>query len=144
MTKLIFAIILALTIISCGQNKTQGDNGKEKIDNICDSVMQIFAKGNFPDAFEILKQNTVMSLSAIDTLNAATAGYANNSFPVYGKIRSYEFISEHKIKNVITKRFYILKFDKYYLKFDFTLYNNGDNWTITSFEYNEDLIGLLY
>lgn len=144
MTKLLCSAILAMTILSCGQNKIQVDKGKEQINNVCDSIMQTFAKGNFSKAFDILKQNTIMSPSTIDTLKVTTTGYANNLFPAYGKIRSYEFISEHKIKDVIAKRFYILKFDKYYLKFDFTLYNNGDDWTITSFAYNEDLIELLY
>ena len=144
MIKLICISIFALLIVSCGQTKPQIDKGKELIDNVCDSVMQIFAKGNFSEAFDILKRNTVMSPSTIDTLKVTTTNYATNLFPAYGKIRSYEFISEHKVKNVITKRLYILKFDKYYLKFDFTLYNNGDKWTIISFEYNEDLIELFY
>lgn len=144
MTKLICATVLAMTIFSCRENKLQVDKGKEQIDKVCDSVMQAFTKGKFPEAFDILRQSTVMSPSTIDTLKMKTASYANNAFPAYGKIRSYEFVSEHTIKDFITKRFYILKFDKYYLKFAFTLYNNGDGWTITSFAYNEDLIELLY
>ena len=144
MTKLICASIFTLILVSCGQNSSQTDNGKEAIDKVCDRVMQTFAKGNFSQAFDILKQNTVMSSSSIDTLKSTTDNYAKNVFPTYGKIRSYEFISEHKIKDVIAKRFYILKFDKYYLKFDFTIYNNGDNWTITSFSYDEDLVELLF
>jgi len=64
--------------------------------------------------------------------------------PAYGKILSYEFVAERKVKDFIAKRFYVLKFVKYYLKFDFTLYNNGKGWTITSFTYNEDLIEVLY
>ena len=106
--------------------------------------MKSFSNGRFDEALELLKQSSVMSPSTIDTLKVATVAYANNAFPAYGKIRSYEFVSEHKIKDLITKRFYILTFDKYYLKFAFTLYNNGDGWTITSFEYNEELIELLY
>lgn len=144
MAKLIWISVLALTMIGCGQNKTQVDKSKEKIDNVCDSVMKTFTKGNFSGAFDILQENTVMSPSSIDTLKVRTAEYAKITFPAYGKIRSFEFILERKIKNVITKRFYILKFDDYYLKFDFTLYNNGDKWTITSFAYDEDLIELLY
>jgi hypothetical protein len=144
MTRLICAMIFSLAIISCGQEKPQIDNGKAQINNACDSVMKTFAKGNFSNAFDILKQNTVMSPSTIDTLNVTTATYEQNIFPAYGKIRSYEFVSEHKIKNIVAKRFYLLKFDNYYLKFEFTLYNNGDRWTITNFAYNEELIELLY
>jgi len=144
MIKTIYAIILSLTIIACEQNKEQVDKEKEEIDNICDSVMMTFTKGNYTEAFDILKKNTVMSISAIDTLKVTTARYTTNAFPAYGRIRSYEFVSEHKIKSIITKRFYLLKFDNYYLKFEFTLYNNGNKWTITAFGYNEDLIELLY
>ena len=142
MTKLIFVAILTLTIFSCGQTKPKAD--KERIDNVCDNFMKSFSNGRFDEALELLKESSVMSPSTIDTLKVATVAYANNAFPAYGKIRSYEFVSEHKIKDLITKRFYILTFDKYYLKFAFTLYNNGDGWTITSFEYNEELIELLY
>jgi hypothetical protein len=144
MTKNIYAFLLSLIIVACGQNTPQAYKGKEQIDNICDSVMQTFSNGKYSEAFDILKQNTVMSLSAIDTLKVTTANYATNAFPAYGKIRGYEFVSEHKVKNTVAKRFYLLKFDKYYLKFEFTLYYNGDNWTITTFAYDESLIELLY
>jgi hypothetical protein len=144
MIKLICISILTLSIVSCNQNKPQSDKGKELIDKVCDSVMQNFSKQNFSQAFSILEQYSVISPSSIDTLEMETASYAHNIFPAYGKIRSFELVSEHKVKDFIIKRLYILKFDKYYLKFDFTLYNNGDNWTITSFEYNEDLMEVLY
>jgi hypothetical protein len=68
----------------------------------------------------------------------------NNVLQGYGKIISSEFIVERKIKNFITKRFYILKFQKYFLKFDFTLYNSGAGWTITNFTYDDSLIEVLY
>jgi hypothetical protein len=84
----------------------------------------------------------------VGVLNSGTVNFKDSLAPNYlqvaGKILSYDFISERKIKDFITKRFYILKFDKFYLKFDFMLYNNGDKWTITSYAYNEDLIELLY
>jgi hypothetical protein len=144
MTKLIFATILSITIFSCGHENVQDDKGKERLDSICDKFMQTFRDGNFPGAMEILRQNSVMSNSTIDTLKETIIEQVNKISPIYGKMLSYEFISEHKIKNFITRRFYILKFDKYYLKFDFTLYNSGNGWTITGFSYNEELLELLY
>ncbi len=133
-----------MPIISCEQKKQLIGKGEEQIDSVCDSVMQKFTEQHFPEAFDLLRKNSVLSPASIDTLLAATTRYTISAFPAYGKIRSYDFISEHRIKDIITKRFYILKFDNYYLKFDFTLYNNGNKWTITSFAYNEDLIELLY
>jgi hypothetical protein len=144
MTKLLTAIFLSLTLLSCGQTMQVTDKDKQRIDNVCDKFMQTFASEKISEAFDLLKQNSIISSSSIDTLQATTKIQINDAFPAYGKILSSEFITERKAKNFISKRFYILKFDKYYLKFDFTLYNNGNGWTITNFTYNDDLIEILY
>ena len=144
MTKLLTAFFLSLALVSCGQNKLSTDKDKERIDKVCDQFMQAFSDGKIQEALQLLKQNSVMSPATIDTLQVTIAEQVDKFFPVYGKILSYEFVTERKVKDFISKRFYILKFDKYYLKFDFTLYNNGKSWTITSFTYNEDLIEVLY
>ena len=142
MSRLICTILLtSFTLISSGQTKP--DKDKERINSVCDKFMQNFRDGKVSDAMQLLKQNSVMAYSTIDTLQATVTDQINNIFPGYGKILSYQFIMERKIKDFIAKRFYILKLEKYYLKFDFTLYNNGTGWTITNFSYNEDLIEVL-
>lgn len=144
MVKLLIIFLISLTVVSCGQNKPNIDKDKERIDKVCDKFMQTFAEGKVSNALQLLKQNTVMTPASIDTLQVTISNQVNNLFPVYGKMLSSEFIIERKVKDFISKRFYILKFDKSYLKFDFTLYNNGNGWTITSFTYNEELLELLY
>lgn len=143
MIKLIFAILLtAFTFFSYGQTKI--DKDKERINSVCDKFMQNFQNGKISEAMQLLKQNSVMAHSTLDTLQETIADQINNIFPTYGKILSYEFILERKIKDFFARRFYILKFDIYYLKFEFSLYNNGQGWKITSFNYNEDLVEVLY
>ncbi len=144
MTKLLIVFLLSLTLVSCGQTKQSTDKDKERIDNVCDKFMQSFADEKISDALQLLKQNSVMASSTIDTLQVTINNQITKLFPAYGKIILSEFVTERKIKDFIAKRFYILKFDKYYLKFSFTLYNNGKGWTITTFDYNEDLIEILY
>jgi hypothetical protein len=135
--------IILLTLLSCGQTKPPNDHNKERIDAICDKFMQTFRAGNLSDAMQLLKDNSIIANSTIDTLQATINEQMKTILSSYGKIRSYEFVAEHKIKNTIAKRFYILKLDQYYLKFVFILYNNGADWTITSFNYNEELDELL-
>lgn len=142
MTKLICTTILLLSIVSCDQVKH--DKDKERVEAVCDQFMQIFSDGDVSTAIRLLKQNLVMASSALDTLEGKITGHIENIFPIYGKIQSYEFIHKRKVKDFIAKHFYILKFDKYYLKFSFTLYNSGKGWTITAFDYDEDLIEVLY
>lgn len=84
-----------------------------------------------------------MQASTIDTLKVTIETQIKNVFPQFGEMLSFEFVKESKVKNFITKRFYIIKFSKFFLKVDFTLYNNGTGWTITSFHYNEEIEELL-
>jgi hypothetical protein len=144
MTKFLTCFLLSLTLTACGQAKQKTDTDKQRIDKVCDKFMQTFASGKIPEALQLLKQNTVMDPTAIDTVQKTIEEQVDNIFSSYGQMRSPEFIIERKVKDFIVKRFCILKFDKYYLKFDFTLYNNGSGWTITNFHYNEDLMELLY
>ncbi len=83
-----------------------------------------------------------MTSSSIDTLQVTIDNQMDDYFPAYGTMLSYEFIIEKKIKDFIAKRFYVIKFDKYYLKFDFTLYKASSGWTVTHFKYDDELIEL--
>jgi predicted Zn-dependent protease len=144
MTKILTVAFLLLTLTCFGQKGQVVDKGKQRLDKVCDTFMKLFTEGKTRDALQLLKQNTVMAPASIDTLQVTIDNQMNNYFPTYGKMLSYEFISERKIKDFIAKRFYILKFDIYYLKFDFTLYKAASGWTVTNFKYDEELSELLY
>jgi hypothetical protein len=144
MTKLLTAIFLSLTIFSCDQTKKSTDADKERINAVCDKFMEIFGKGQYTEAMDLLKQNSVIEQEKIDTLRATIKEQMAKAIPAYGKMISSEFIIERKVKDFLTKRFYILKFDRNILKFDFTLYKSTNGWTITSFSYDDNLVELLY
>lgn len=144
MTKILTVAFLLLTLTSCGQKNQSVDKDKQRLDKVCDTFMKLFTEGKTHEALRLLKQNTVMIPSSIDTLQVTIDNQMDNYFPAYGKMLSYEFITERKIKDFIAKRFYILKFDKYYLKFDFTLYKASTGWTVTNFKYDEELVELLF
>src|SRR5450432_2101367 len=130
MSKLLTIIFLSLTLVFCAQTKKSKD--KERIDNVCDKFMQSFANGKIDEAIQLLKQNTVMKPASIDSLQVTITTQMATIFPEFGKMLSSEFIKEKKIKDFIAKRFYILKFSKFFLKVDFTLYNSSSGWTVTS------------
>ena len=133
-------LLVSVTIFSCEQTKPE----KERINSVCDKFMQNFKEGKISDALQLLKQYSIIPSESIDSLGGTITKQMDRIFPSYGKMLSYEFINERRIKDFIAKRFYILKFEEYYLKFDFTLYNNGTRWTITNFNYDESLIEILY
>mgnify|MGYP003406546593 CR=1 FL=1 len=57
---------------------------------------------------------------------------------IYGKIVGYELIEEKTLKNALARRKYILKFEFYFLTFDFILYNNNTGWTVSNFYYKDE------
>jgi hypothetical protein len=143
-TKFLTITFLSLTLVACGQKTKSIDKDKERLAQVCDTIMQTFSKGQFKEALTLLRENSVLEQEKIDTLISTVTRQSENVFPYYGKIIFSEFIIERQIKDFIVKRFYILRFDKYYLKFDFTLYKTNTGWKITSFSYDEELIELLF
>ena len=144
MTQLVGALLFtSLTIFVHAQPNP--DKDKERINAVCEKFMQNFQEEKIADAMQLLKENSVMAYSTIDTLQSTiTDQLGTIIFPNYGRILSHQFITERKVKNFIAKRFYVLRLEKYFLKFAFTLYNNGKGWTITNFNYDEDLVEILY
>ena len=88
MTKLMTATFILLTLVSCGQQKLEQDKSKERINNVCDNFMKAFVEGKTEDALELLKQNTVMKPSEIDSLKVTISEQKENIFPQFGKILS--------------------------------------------------------
>ena len=146
MNKFLTVFFLTITLAACVQKKKSPDKDidKERLEKVCGTFMESFSKGQFQEAVKLLKQNSVLEPEKLDTLLVTFENHSHNVFPAYGKMLSTEFITERKINDFIAKRFYILKFDKYPIKFDFTLYKSTNGWTIISFNYNEDLTELLY
>lgn len=138
----LLTFIVSLSFFSC--KPTKSDKDKERLDEVCNKFMDEFNAGKISEAIQLLKENSVISPAALDTLEIEIERKMNMLLPNYGKMISYEFISEHKIKDFIVRRFYIQKFEKFYLKFDFTLYKSSTGWKITGFEFNEELLELLH
>ncbi|MDQ2752035.1 MAG: hypothetical protein M3R72_03335 [Bacteroidota bacterium] len=143
-TALLAIVFVFTTFILFAQPSAKADKDKDRIVRVCDSIVQAFSGNHIPEAMALLKQNSVMESSAIDSLEAKINRQMETIIlPRYGKMLSFEFIKEKKIKNVIAKRYYMIKLDKYFLKVDFVLYNNGSNWTITTYNLNENIDELL-
>ena len=107
--------------------------------------MQNFRDDKIPETLKLLKENSeVIADSAIDNLQVTVSDQMNTLLSCCGRILSYDFIVERKIKDYLVKRFYILKLEKYFMKFDFTLYKSATGWRITNFNYDNNLIEVLY
>lgn len=140
MQKLYYFLIIAILFTSCANNKPPKDKDKERIDKVCDNFMGDFKDGKFEESMLLLKQNSVLDAATVDTLQKQVLEQVKNgAFSSYGEVISYELIAEREINNFAAKRYYALKFKKYFIRFMFTLYNNGNGWRIINFKYDDRL-----
>jgi hypothetical protein len=84
MIKTIFTFLVFIMITSCQESKPEKD--KERIDSVCDKFMQTFRDGKVSQALQLLKQNSVISPSTIDTLQVTISNQLNTIFPIYGNV----------------------------------------------------------
>jgi len=141
--KIMASLLLLIILISCKDVKPV-DKNRDEVNSACDKFMTLYSKGQYDEAVDLLRRYSVLESDRLDTLNVTIKRQADRFLPVYGKVLSSEFIIERKVKDFISKRFYVLKFEKYPMKFDFTLYKGSSGWKIVAFDYDESLIELLF
>jgi hypothetical protein len=136
MNKLITTAIMVLAFfVSSGQSKY---TTRDSLNGFCDKVMQTIGEGKYSTAIQLFTKNSVMDASVIDNIDKTLNDQMPNILPYYGKIVGYELVEEKSLKNALARRKYILKFENYFLTFDFILYNNNTGWTVSNFYYKDE------
>lgn len=137
MRKLIVTISLCLIIsVSYGQAKLF--TTRDSLSTFCDKVMQTLMERKFSAAIQLFRQKSVMDTITINGIDKSLNEQMANLAPYYKKLVAYEFVDEKAVNNSVVRRRYLLKFENYFLSFDFILYNNGTAWTISNFNYSDE------
>ena len=137
MRKLISIIFLSI-IFSVSHGQSKMFTTKDSINIFCDKVMQTLVDGKYSAAIQMFKQRSVMDATVIDKIDKTLNDQMPGILPYYGKIMSYELVEEKQLKNALIRKRYILKFESYFLSFDFVLYNNGTGWSVSNFYYKDE------
>lgn len=137
MRKLISVLILC-TFFSASYAQSKMYTTRDSINVFCDKVMQTIVDGKFSAAIQMFRQRSVMDATVIDKVDKTLNDQMPGILPYYGKILSYELVEERLLKNALARKRYILKFENYFLTFDFVLYNNGSGWTVSNFYYKDE------
>ncbi|MBK7433179.1 MAG: hypothetical protein IPI66_04230 [Chitinophagaceae bacterium] len=132
----LFLSFLLTALLSTGQLKP--DSSRAGISALCDKFMQTFQSGRFSEAVQLLKVNSTLGAGFVDNLDKSMSSQMGSVQYNYKKMVGFDLIEEKEIKNILIRRRYLLKFEMYFLSFDFYLYNNGTGWTISGFYYNDD------
>ena len=138
-------VLLTIVFVSCSGKASQGNDGdRQRINKECDMVMQSLAAGKSKDGIRRLKAISVLGPDNLDTLGMTIESQLSELMPAYGSITGFKFIKEYTVKDIIARRNYILMFERYYLRFSFTVYKTPGGWMVTNFDYNDSLIEVLF
>ena len=148
MIRIIVTSILFLLLAGCTVKVGKGDPEikdaeKEKIEQQCDAIMQAFRDDSVDEAMAMLKKNSVISEEMVDTLHAQIVNQ-RPMFLSYGKPISFDFVQERKIKDYVSRRYYVIRYEKTYLPFAFTVFKTAYGWKITHFRYSSDLAEYIF
>ncbi len=133
-----FIITISLCLICSFSSAQSKFTTKDSLNSFCDKVMQTIADGKYSAAIQMFTQKSVMDGTVINNIDKTLNDQMPNILPYYGKIMGYDLIEEKSLKNALARRKYILKFEYYFLTFDFVLYNNNTGWTISNFYYKDE------
>ena len=137
MTKFLLTIVCCLCFLfSFAQAKLF--TSRDSLNIFCDKVMQTLVDGRYSEAVQMFRQKSVMDTSVINNVDKTLNEQMPGILPFYKKIVGYQLIQENELKNALARRRYILKFENYFLTFDFVLYNNGTGWTVSNFYYQDE------
>ena len=133
---ILFGLLLITT--TCLSQKAPDPEKKRLIDS-CDKFMKLFQGGKQLQAMQMLKTISLLKEEDIDKLSDQVESQLETIESNYGKMISYEFVKDKEVKDFILKRIYILRMEKFYLKFSFILYKSSAGWKVTGVNYNEDI-----
>ncbi|MBN8852830.1 MAG: hypothetical protein BGO55_03645 [Sphingobacteriales bacterium 50-39] len=136
----LFLVIISASKFSFGQQ--YHPQSKQEIFAACMRFMDAFKASKYENAFRNLRSYSAIEDYKIDTLVKKVKEQMTSINSYYGKALSYEEISEKDVKNSLIRLVYLVKYEKYFLKLVFILYNNGSYWTISNFKYTEDIADL--
>lgn len=137
MAKLFFTLLFSLSFFISGAQATQFTS-RENLNSYCDKIMQTLVDGRHSEAIQLFRKNSVMDTVTINNIDMMLSEQMTTILPFYKKITGYVLVEEKEVKNTLARRRYLLTFERYFLTFDFILYNNGTGWTVSNFNYKDD------
>ena len=137
MKHLLFLLLIAIGLPAMAQSSGAPD--RKSISDSCDKVMKLIQSGSYAEGMMIVKRNSIMKEDALHDLATKMDEQLQVVSSVYGKVIGVSFVKDKNISDVLFKRLYLLRLERYYLKFGFIVYRGSNGWVMTGIIYNEDI-----
>ncbi|WP_299366480.1 hypothetical protein [Winogradskyella sp.] len=142
MKKILIVLLLCMPSILLAQ-KTFLDT-TEEAKQICDAVMQNFVMKNINVAYDRLKPIAILNSEDIEKLKSQTIEQEPIITKRFGQPIDFLFVKAKEIEGVFIRYIYVLRHERYALRFQFDFYRGSDNkWGLSNFMWDDGLRTLL-
>ena len=133
--------IMSVLAMFCLAASVHSQSLKQPADvkNLTDTVMQEVSTENYTSGLDVLKQYSILSSAEIDTIESNLKAQMPKVEPSYGKIVGVEYIAQKQIGISLLNLTYLLKMERYALRWTFSFYNGGAGWNLIFIDYNDKL-----
>jgi len=131
----IFTILFFISIFSFSQANTLANLNEVKAKS--ESWSTLFLQGNYAEMFDQMKPFWPIPESKIEDMKTKTIQFKDAIRQNYGEPKDIVQIGSENLQNVAYREVYFLRHERSALRAVFTYYNNGNGWTLSSFEWDD-------
>jgi hypothetical protein len=103
----------------------------------------LFADGSFEAAYEIFRgEGSGLGAGEVDSLESATLEQISAIEDSWGETQDYVRIDRQDLQGALLRSRYIVRYEFYALQAIFTFYNNGEEWNLVNFSWNDRITEL--
>lgn len=110
---------------------------------VCEKSLSLIAQMKIKEGFEVIKPHWSFPHSEIDDMAYTTQSQMKGLTPRFGHIIGFTHIETKRLANEFIKHIYLLKYERYALRFEYIFYKPKNHWTLGSFIW-DDSVGKLF
>ncbi len=112
------------------------------VKDLTDGVMHAMSIQEYSAGFNMLKSASLLSLDELESLNSSLRSQLPKIQSSYGKVVDVDFISQQQVGRSLLRLVYLLRYERYALRWVFIFYNNGREWKLAGLNYDDKLTEL--
>lgn len=132
----ILTVVVALLIVHFAKAQSYLSS-KDDLSKHSDRVMKFLKDSEFQKAFTELQNHWPLPANELTQLESQTIKQFNMVEDRFGNIIGTDFIKDMNVKDFVTRKIYVIKFEKHMIRVLFTYYKNDHGWILNGFKWDD-------
>lgn len=138
----LFLILATVGVCLTASAQTKFLPNAPEAKRVAEGVVARFAAGNFPGAWNEMRQLSVAPPSEFDAFEAQFSSQAGDLLRRFGSSLGYEFISEQALGTSLVRYQFLIRHEKAPMRWYFIFYRSEKGWVLTDFKFDGNTAAL--